>query len=220
VSKTLADIEAIVRARGDFRNSQRFPPAYVQTEIQAAFGEFYELIADANEGYYDTTGTVTTTASVDFVALPVGAWRVRGVDRLDGGDWVPLVQVGIADRTRYGTQLEQPSGYRLTSRGADLYPTPDAVYTLRFIYTPIAPTLDATAREFYNGWEEYTVYGALVRLALNERRDASDWQQQLGFQRERIQRASAGRRSQGPETLPLREGWGGIDDIGIGRWRW
>lgn len=61
-SKSLADIVAAVRFRGDFRNTVRFPAADLEREVQASFAELYELIANVNEGYWDTDSTVSTVA--------------------------------------------------------------------------------------------------------------------------------------------------------------
>lgn len=205
---SLADIETAVRFRGGFRSAQRFPPADVQREIQAAWKELYELIADTNQGYWDVKGTVSTVAATDFVALPSDAWRVRKISRLDGNDYIPMDQVGIDCADRYGVTPGRPSAYTLTARGADLYATPDAIYTLRVIYTPIAPTISA-AREYYNGWEEYVIYGALARLSQNEER-ASPWDGQLAAQRARITRGASERKAQEPEYIPLREGYGDL----------
>lgn len=207
-TKVLADIRAAVRFRGDFRNPQRFPDASIDIEIQAAFAEGYELVADVNEGYFDTQGNVSTAASTAFVALPTGTWRIRGVDRLDGSDFVEMRAVGVADRNRYGSTTGTPEAYRPTARGLDLYPTPDAIYTLRVTYTPVAPAIGATPIDFYNGWEEFTIYGALIRISLNEERDTREWQQQLELQRQRITRGASQRRSQEPELLVLRDGYG------------
>ncbi len=210
-SKTLAEINAIVRFRGDFRNTLRFPDANVNAEIQAAFGELYELIADTNEGHWDTAANVSTAANTAFVALPADAWRVRGIDRLDSPDFIELEQVGISDRNRYSSTTDKPRAYRLTARGVDLFPTPDAIYTLRVTYTPSAPTLSA-ARDYYSGWEEFVIYGALLRLALNEERATGDWERQLEAQRGRIIRGASGRKAQEPEYIPLREGAGYDND--------
>lgn len=205
MTKTLAEIEAIVRFRGDFRNVIRFPSANVQGEIQAAFNEFYELVEGVNEGYFDQEATGVTVAGQGFIALPASTWKVRRIARLEGQDPVPLARISVSESDRYGSARSCPVAYRPTERGVDLYPTPDAVYTLSFTYTPVAPTLGA-AREYYNGWEEYSIYGALVRMALNERRDATEWQAQLGFQRDRILRGASGRVAAGPERIPLHDG--------------
>lgn len=217
--RSLANIRDDVRFRGDFRNTVRFPDANVNSEIQSAFAEFYELVADTNEGYWDTTGDVTTSIGVGFVALPSDAWRVRAIDRLDASGAVDgqLCQIGIDERNRYGNGSinEAPRAYRLTARGADLFPTPDAVYTLRVTYTPLAPTLSA-AREFYNGWDEYVIYATLIRLSEGQERDTSMWQSRVDRQAMRIKSAASGRRQQEPERIPLHDGPGTYFDEG---WR-
>lgn len=219
MTKTLAELITILRNRGDARNTVRFPDAYLTGELQAAFAEGYELIVEQNEGFFDTTGNVSTTANVAFVALPATTWIVRAVDRLENTDYVPLPRVGIKDRNRYGPTLGRPIAHRLTARGIDLYPTPDAVYTIRVTYTPVVPTLDSTAREYYNNWEEYTIFGALIRLYENQNRDASGWQKQLDRTAARMVKASSVRNASGPEYLNLRQGWSDDDEMDDDRWR-
>lgn len=212
-SKSLADILASVRYRGDFRDTIRHPDASLTVEVQAAFAEFYELVASVNEGYWDTSANVPTVANQGYVALPADTWQVRGIDFLDNPGFRELPQIGISERNRYGTTTDEPRAYRLTARGADLFPTPNAIYTLRVTYTPSAPTL-AASRDFYNGWEEYVLYGALVRLSLNEERSAGEWQAQLDRQIQRIRGGASHRRAQEPEYIPLRTG-SGISDLEI-----
>jgi len=219
VPKSLTDLISAIRFRGDFRNVVRFPDANITVEAQAAWTELYELIADTNEGYWDVDAQVITVAGQPYVPLPPGTWRVRGIDCLcssgagaNGTDYIELPQIGISDRNRYcSTTFCQPCAYRLTARGADLFPTPDRAYTLRVTYAPVAPQL-GDPREYYNGWEEYVIYATLLRLALNEERDVSSWQAQLQFQRERIIRGASQRKAQEPEYLPLRDGYSGYDD--------
>lgn len=200
-SKSLADIRAIVRNRGDYQNARNFPSADVDVEIQAAFAELYELIADVNEGYWDVSSTIATVANQAYAALPADAWRVRALDRLDGSEYVPLRRIEIGDPVTMSASTDRPVGYRLSARGVELYKTPDAVYSIRVLYTPQAPTLSA-ARDWYNGWEEYVVYGALVRLALREQRSSGDWDRQLAVQRERITRGASQRAAGSPPKIP------------------
>lgn len=219
-TKSLSDIIGIVRFRGDLRNTIRFPDANLATEIQAAFAEWYELVVRTNEGYYDTRDIVFTAANADFAALPDGTWRVRAVDRLDGSDYISMPRAGVKDRNRYGSRTGKPLAHRLTARGLDLYPTPDAVYTLRVTFTPVAPTLDDTQRNYYNSWEEYTVFGALVRIYLNQNRDASQWQQQLQIQAARIVDSASERDASGPEYLTLHDSMPGDELDGRPTWSW
>lgn len=203
--RTLADLRTVVRYRGDMRNTKRLPDALLDAEIQAAFGEGYELMESVNEGFFDTTDTDVTVIGQDYIALPSGTWKLRALDRLDGTEWEPLRRVGVKDRNHYGTQASKPLAHRLTFRGADLYPTPDAVYTLRFTYTPSAPTLDETPRNYYNGWDEYAVFGALLRLYTTQNRDASPWQVQVDRQRARILGNASRRDASQPQYLRLYE---------------
>lgn len=214
-SFSLAQILAAVRYRGDFRDTIRHPDSSVTVEIQAAFAEFYELVASVNEGYWDTSATLSTVAGQGYVALPSDVWQVRGVDFLDGLDYRQLDQIGVSDRNRYSNTNDEPVAFRLTARGADLFPTPNAIYTLRVTYTPSAPTLSA-ARDFYNGWEEYVIFGALARLEMNEER-SNAWQAQLDRQAARIHASASHRRAQEPEYIPLRHG---LSDLDIDERRW
>ncbi len=222
MTKTLSDLITIVRNRGDARNTNKFPDSYLTAEIQAAFAEGYELIAEMNSGFYDQFDNVTTTAHIGFVALPAGppaCWIVRAVDRLETNlEPVPMPRIGIKDRNRYGVTEGKPCAHRLSSRGIEMYPTPDAIYTIRVLNTPAAPTLDTTPREYYSSWEEYAVYGALVRLLNTQSRDPSQFQQLLAQTAARMIKAAGERDSSGPEYLNLREGLGG-DGFEDDAWR-
>lgn len=140
--KFLSEIIQTIRERGDFRNPIKFTDSIITKEAQAAFGELYQLISETCQGYFDIFTNVVTRSNTDFVALPSDAWIVRAVDILDSsGCPTPLRQVGIEDRNRYGSTRGRPCEYRLTARGVDLYPPPDAAYTLRVLNTPSAPVL-------------------------------------------------------------------------------
>lgn len=202
----LADLITVVRNRGNLRNTVRFPDSVITTEVQSAFAEFYGLVTRSHQGFYDTDTTVPTVAAQSFVALPTGTWSIRAVDLLDGGDYVSLVKVGIKDRNRYGSSTkDKPRAYRSSARGLELYPTPNAIYTLRLTYTPVAPTLDATQREFYNGWEEYAINGALIRLCGTQHTDAGIWVKVITATEARITAEANEHAVQGPELLNLFE---------------
>jgi len=203
----LQTIRGTVRLRGDYVNTQKFPDSYLNTEIQSAFTEFYELIADTYQGYWDTAANVTATTNVAFVALPADAWRVQAIDRLDGTDFLEMRQIGLEERNLFGSTTNKPAAYRLSSRGVELFPTPNATYTLRVTYTPIAPALaESTAREWYNGWEDYVITGALLRVDQRQERPLNERMAVLDRCRARIVSGAQRRRSQEPQYIPLREG--------------
>lgn len=204
-TKTLAEIETIVRFRGDYQNKQKFSEAAVQAEIQSAFGKFYELVDDESEGWWDTDGTVTTVAAQAYIALPADCWRVKAVYMLRDGQLTRLQKLSSGKRDRFSTDTGEPTAYRLTARGVDLYPTPDTAYTLSLTYAPIAPTLSG-AREWYNGWEDFVIAETLLALDTRERKPLGDRVKSRDDAAARIVAAASKRDSNGPEILNLHEG--------------
>ena len=203
---TLATLRDTVRFRGDYSNVRKFADADVNREIQSAFAEFYELVAETYEGYWDTSENVTTTASTAYVALPATAWRTQAVDRLEGSEYVEMFQVGLSERNKFGSDTGKPLAYWLSARGINLLPTPDAVYTLRVSFTPIAPALaESQPREWFNSWENYVVNATLLRLDQREQRPLQERLAVLGLEKERIIAGASRRRAQEPEYLRLRE---------------
>lgn len=201
-----ADLRTMVRDSGDYQNVRRFSDTFLNTILQRVFGRFWEMVADVHQGWWDTEGTVPTVAAQQYVVLPTDCWRVQGVDLLESGEYTPLLQIGVADRNRYGASTGKPSAYRTSARGIELYQTPNAIYTLRVNYTPSAPALaDGTSREWYNGWEEFVVEGAKLEIARRERMPLKDHYDALNECFARITRGAGERRSQEPEYLKLRE---------------
>ncbi len=203
---TLEQIRGIIRFRGDYQNVRKFPNTSVDQEAQIAFGKFYQLVAEANQGWWDTQDTVTTTANIAYVAPPTNTWQVKGVDLLDG-DYRELRQVSHTERNRFGNTTAMPEMYFLSARGIELMATPNAVYTLRVLYTPRAPLLATSQpREWYNGWEEYVIESVLAVL---DKREGNPRAAEHFASVDRIEksvRTGAGeRRQQEPEYLRLRE---------------
>jgi len=202
----LQTLRATIRFRGDYQNVRKFPNDAVDTEIQGAFGEFWALVDSVHEGWWDTSDTVTTIAAQEHIALPADAWRVKGVDLLDGGEYRQLDQIGISERNRFGSTSDEPEAYRLSARGIELYPTPNAAYTLRVHYSPKAPALqEAQPREWFNGWEDYVIEATLIRLDRSTKLPLTDRQTALAMIEKRIKSEATERRSQEPEYVPLRE---------------
>lgn len=201
-----ATLRATIRLRGDYTNVRRFPDTYLNTEIQTAFGKFYQLVADTHEGWWDIQGPLSTVAAQAYVAMPTDCWRAQALDILHGDRYCEMPQIGLGDRNRYGASTARPVAYRTSSRGFELYPTPDAVYTLRINYTPKAPDLDeSTTQEWYNGWEDFVIEAVLLELATREGMPLGDRVAKLKMAADIVTSGASERRSQEPEYLHLRE---------------
>lgn len=203
---TLAQIRAAVRFRGDYTNVRKFPNEDVDAEIQRSFGKFWQIVDEVNQGWWDTYGSVVTTAGVEYVAPPTGAWSVKDVKRLDGSDYVDMRQISAQMRNRYGSSRGEPCAYFLAARGIELAPIPDGVYTLRVLYTPKAPLLqESQPREWYNGWDSYVIECTLLELDKRERKPLTDRLTALEIADKALRAGASKRREQEPEYLNLHE---------------
>lgn len=203
---TLSSLRDIIRFRGSYENSSKFTSARIDVEINAALSELHELMADSWEGYFDTDTTTPTVAAQAHVDLPATFWRLRGVDILIGGKYRELKRIGFGERNDFQTS-GRPQAYRSAAGGARgrlvLYPTPNAVYTIRINYVPTVTALsaDGDTIEAYNTWSDYVITGALLRLDQREERPLGERQQELERLRQRIVKAAGSRNAAGPELL-------------------
>lgn len=201
-----AQIRSTIRLRGDYTNTRRFSKDYLNTEIQTAFGDFWRIVDEAHQGWWDTEDTVTTTADQAYVALPTNAKVVKGVDRLDGGEYIEMPQVGIDARNRFGSSTGKPVAHRLSSRGIECHPTPNAAYTIRVMFSPKAPQLtESEQREWYDGWEAYVIEKVLLELDSREGKPLNDRLVKLEIAEKALRASSNERRQAEPEYLRLRE---------------
>lgn len=202
---TLSTVRTAVRERGDLPLSRKFSDDFLDREIQASWTALHRLVESVNEGYYDKEGTVATVAGTRYVALPTDARRVKGVDILDSGEYRTLDQIGISERNRFGTTNDQPRAYRLSERGIELYPTPNAVYTLRVTYARKVTALSGTSVDVDEEWQDYVVWSTIKRIAPSEERPMNDYAAMAKEAEDAIRASASGRRQAEPEYLVLRE---------------
>lgn len=212
-----AQLRSTIRSRGDYTNVRRFPNDYVNGEIQTAFNHFWRIVGEAHQGWWDKEGTVATTAAVQYVALPADAKILKALDRLDGNEYVEMPQVGLEHRSRFGPTQGKPLAHRLSARGIEMTPTPNAVYTLRLVYSPKPPALTENEQyEWYDGWEDFVIEKVLWELDSREGKPLSDRAMKLEVAEKALRASAAQRRQTEPEYLRLRESAGDtFDDDGI-----
>jgi hypothetical protein len=202
---TLATIRSRVRTLGDYANSAVFTDAFINEQVNDAVGDYCDLLDQTWEGYRDTTGTVTTTANVATVSLPTDFLKARAVDLLDGGRYYPLRRYQISQAYGYDLQTERPLGYIQRANVLELFPTPNAVYTIRLRYIPAASVLvnNADSIDVPNGWEGFIIHTALLKLDEREERPLQDRLNIIDRYRQRIVAAANDRNTAEPEYLPF-----------------
>lgn len=213
-----SQMRSTIRLRGDYTNVRRFPDAYINTEIQTAFNHFWRIVDEAHQGWWDKEGTVSTVASQAYVALPTDMKVLKGVDRLDGTEYVEMRQVGLDQRNRYGTSTGKPIAFRMSARGLELLQIPDAVYTLRVLYSPKPVQLtENEQREWFDGWEDFVIEKVLLELDSREGKPLSDRLTKIEAAEKALRSSASQHRQSEPEYLVLREnGTDPFDDGVIG----
>lgn len=205
-SVTLSSVRSLVRLRGDYPLSRKFTDAYVDGEIQIAWTALHRLVESVRQGWFDKDGTAATVANQAYVGLPADCRIVKGVDILDSGSqYVELMQVGLSDRNRYSATTDQPAAYRLSERGIELYPTPNAIYTLRITYARKVTALSGTPVTVDEEWQDYVIWSAILRIAPSEERPMNDYAAMVQQAENAIRNSAGERRQQEPEYIPLRE---------------
>lgn len=191
------------RSLGGYPNSTVFTNAVLTPWVNAAIGEYAGVLDDHMAGWRDTTATVYTVASTATIALPTGATSLRRVDIYRDGEWVKLDKLGPELADSYST-TGTPAGYLHVGANVELFPTPDAIYPVRFRYpaalTPLSS--DSDTFDFPDGWEDYPLQLVLIRCLKRERRDLSEAKDDADRARARIVRESGRRDTSGPPYLP------------------
>jgi len=133
-----------------------------------------------NADYFETSGDVSTTASVAYVALPTNCTRLLRIFWVRGSD--DFVELQRAEQQETNAWTDGWSGrvpvYRLRSNGINFFPTPDAVYTVRLVYDTgiiVAATTDTIAGE--PGWREWLTYDLCRKFRQFEEKDSQEFLQ-------------------------------------------
>lgn len=132
------------------------------------------LIENEGQDFFTTTASLTMTGT-GSVALTAAAYQVLSVAVLENGTRRVLRPYSQAESPAwYGTGGTDVQRYRIL--GANLYYLPQtSTGTLELVYVPFFTDLsaDGDTVEVYNGWEEWIVLDAAMKLLEKEQTDTS-----------------------------------------------
>jgi hypothetical protein len=204
-SFTLEDLIDEVRELGDVPNSSVFTDAFLTKQLNKSVGRYCDILDATHEGYRDTTAAGVTVANTATVSLPSGFLRMKAVDILVDGKYRALRRMGVRETYGHDEQTDRPRGYIVRANLVELFPTPNAVYTLRFRYTPEASKLSdlADSIDIPNGWEAFVIYGALLTCGIREERPLGEWMAVTQQAEAAIKAAAENRNDAEPEYIPM-----------------
>lgn len=210
-SFTLTALLERLRRKGNYPNTGNHPASpisdtFLTEEVNGAIAEYQNILDLRWEGYRDKKGTVTTTINVAEVALPTDLKTLRSRPWLSLGDSVHTLRRLNPDQVHpFYNQRDLPRGYMVVDQNFELFPTPNAVYTLNLRYVPTATVLvsGSDTISIPNGWERYVIEVALLAVDQQQQRSIQDRMAVLQRLEAEVIAAAADRNVAEPEVIPF-----------------
>lgn len=208
---TLTQLLARLRRKGNYPNTGNHPASpisdtFLTEELNCAIGEYENILDECWEGYRDKTGTVVTVANTATAALPTDLKSLRAKPWIASGDqpW-ELVRLNPDQIHVFYNQRDIPRGYLITGGNFELFPTPNAVYTINLRYTPTSTVLASGSDSITipNGWERYVIDLALLAVDQQQMRSVQDRLAILERLRAEVKSAASSRNVAEPEMIPF-----------------
>lgn len=182
MSVTVAQIVLEAKQKADMENSNFVKPEEWIRYVNNGYKELYDILVSKFEDYY-TVGPVALTVAqgASSVALPADFYKLRGVDRSNGGnDFFAILPFNFNDRNRRGYYqrwrgIEPSIRYRIMGNNLIFTPQDQAAGNYQIYYVPRAADLtsDTDTIDGVNGWEEYVINSAAEEALIKEESDTS-----------------------------------------------
>lgn len=219
MSITLADIRTQSRQRADMLESQFVTDSELNSYINASMAELHDLLVAAyNEDYYmENVEFASVEGQIDY-DIPDGTnysgakkfYKLRGMDVQVNNDlWT------TCHRFNFNRRNEDQSAfafnmlglpyleYRIVGDKVRFNRTPDANSNFRMFYNPAVDVLvnDTDAFDDINGYAEYVVVDAAIKMLQKEESDVQVLMAQKAALKARIEAASQNRDANEPESV-------------------
>lgn len=186
---TLLTLRTRCRQRANMENTSFVSDSELNTYINTSITELVDLIVAADPSLVATvTNDYTMTGASAAVATVAGAavYKVLGVDFKSGNG-----STGYETVRKWGMQARNnpnKRSYRVMGANLYIYPTQLAAGTYRMwiVSQPTVLSGDSDATEDYNGWLEYVVLDAAIKMRSKEGTDISGFMAQKEAMRRRI----------------------------------
>lgn len=177
-SLTLLQLRTKARERADMVNSSFVTDAELTGYVDSSYKEFYDLLTNSVEDYNISNFAFSITSG-NTQALPTDCYKLRGVDDLiDPQNPRTVYKYNFNERNEYSSRYElslqrSPVEYRIVGNNLTFLPANLALRPYQLWYVPIAPALaaDGDIAQAINGWLEYVVVDAAIKMLIKEESD-------------------------------------------------
>jgi hypothetical protein len=176
---TFADLKTRARQLADMEFSQFVSDDEVGYYINAGAQGLYDLLISAGELYKITSTSISLVANQDTYSLPSDFYKLLGVDLSSQGQPVTLKKFEFAERNKYSyypfynTRGLTALKYIVQGDSLRFIPMPNSNDSITVWYAPTMPALvnDADTFDGVNGWEDYIVFDAAIKMLIKEESD-------------------------------------------------
>lgn len=173
---TLQELIDDAQDRSDMIGSDFVSEAAWKRYINKGLGNLYDfLVACYGDDYFTITGPEQTLAAgAGVIPLPNDFYKLVGIDRKSGGQWVPLTDFQFAERSLVYDGSCSPK-YCLQGTGIKILPETHSAFTYRLIYVKEFTKLSnlSDSFDFKSSWDDYVVCKAALKAKDKEESDVS-----------------------------------------------
>lgn len=205
---TLDQLRHRTRVHADLVSSSFVLDDELDGFINASGGDMFDVLQSRYEDWVTTPGhtTFTLVEGENQHPLPADCLKLRGVDRQEGADWVPMRSFSLEQRGQFRSTTATPfflygqaeRRYRQVGRRLEFMPEASAGGTYRFRYVQSFTPLSASAQPLpeamtLNGWDEYVVVDAAIKCKQKGDRPTAELERQKATLLRRIESAASNR---------------------------
>jgi len=178
---TLGTLKTAARERSDMVNSNFISDSELNRYINSSIKDLYDRLINAGEYYYVSSADISVVGGTATYSLPNDFYKLLGVDLVidSNGNAVTLRPFQFEQRNSY---LFTPTWnvvglsylrYMLQGSNIKFVPVPSGATTVRLWYSPAFADLvsDSDSFDGINGWEEYVILDAAIKMMIKEESD-------------------------------------------------
>lgn len=215
-----SDLMSRARSRANVESSTFVSDAEVQELIENGIDEFYDLILEHMGADTFVTGpvTITAVANQSLYTLPVDFYRVTMIEENSRSQWRAMKSFNWVDTARlqnfqggfpvyrYRVMGKQWDGAVDPSVSIMVLPVPQGPFSFQLYYVPAIQHISLgggpVKYDSMNGWTEWAVLTAAIKMLTKEESDASALEAERAQIRDRIVALAAGRDMFSGNSIP------------------
>ena len=176
---TFLELRTRARQLADMENSQFVSDTELGYHINSGAQDLYDMLISAGELYKISSTSISLVANQDTYALPSDFYKMLGVDLNSQGQPVTLKKFEFAERNKYSyypfynTRGLTALKYIIQGNSLRFIPMPNGTDTITAWYAPTLALLvnDSDTFDSINGWEDYIVFDAAIKMLIKEESD-------------------------------------------------